>query len=90
MLHRGSVGRVHSQECFFMFKYTFLVFFVAFHQKICLFFIFISFSDEELNFRNKLLTNQKPEEVVTNFQRNCMVSIMDMLLKNFKTLLSKK
>ena len=90
MLHRGSVGRVRSEECFFMFRYTFLVFFVAFHQKICLFFIFNSFFDEELNFLNKLLTNQKPEEVVTNFQRNCMVSIMDMLLKNFKTLLSKK
>ena len=33
-----------------MFKNTFLVFFVAFHQKICVFIIFISFFDEVSNF----------------------------------------
>ena len=33
--------------------------FVAFHQKICVFTIFISFYDKVSNLRNKILTNQK-------------------------------
>ena len=38
----GSVGRVQSKECYFMLTYTFLAFFVIFHQKIC-FYNFHSF-----------------------------------------------
>ena len=49
MLHHGSVGRVHSKECYFTFKYTFLAFsffvyfFFCFPLKKCVFVIFIFF-----------------------------------------------
>ena len=43
-----------------LYLYTFL-FFVILHQKISVFIIFISFSDEVLNFCNRILTNQKLE-----------------------------
>ena len=33
------MGRVQSKECYFKFAYTFLAFFVVFHQK----FVFLSF-----------------------------------------------
>ena len=36
-------------------------FFVVFHQKICVFIIFISFFDEVLNFGDGIVANQKPE-----------------------------
>ena len=63
ILHHGSVGRVHSDECYFIFKYTYLTFFFVlfFIKKIRVFIIFISFFDELSNFRNRKLTNQKPE-----------------------------
>ena len=57
MLHHGSMGQVQSKEYYFMVRYTFVAFFVVFHQKICVFIIFISFSDEVSNFRNKILTS---------------------------------
>ena len=50
-------------------------FFVVFHQKICVFIIFISFSDKVSNFRNKILTNLKPELMIRNCQWNCMHNI---------------
>ena len=34
MLHHGSVGRVQSEECYFMFPCTFLAFFCCFSSKI--------------------------------------------------------
>ena len=40
--------------------------FVVLHQKMCVFIIFISFSDEVSNFCNKILTNQKPELGIRN------------------------
>ena len=50
------MGRVYSsKECYFIFTLT-----CFFHQKICAFIIFISFFDEASNFRNRILTNQKP------------------------------
>ena len=42
---------------------------VVFHQNICVFIIFIFFNfffDEVYNFRNRVLTNQKPELVIRN------------------------
>ena len=42
MLHQGSVERIQSKECYFKFTHTFLAFFIVFHQKICVFIIFIS------------------------------------------------
>ena len=56
-----------------MFIYTFLAFFVLLHQKITAFIIFICFFDEVSNLCNRILTNQKPELVIRNCQRNCMV-----------------
>ena len=55
------MGQVHSKECYILFTDSFLAFFVDFHQKMCVFIIFISFFDEVSNFRNRILTNQKPE-----------------------------
>ena len=37
--------------------------------------IFISFFDEVLNFRNRILTNQNYELVVSDCQQNCMKKI---------------
>ena len=68
MLHNGSVGRVQSKQCYFMFTYTFLVLFCLFSSKNCVFIIFISFFDEVSSFRNRILTNQKPELVIRNCQ----------------------
>ena len=45
-------------------------FFVVFHKKICVFIIFISFSNAVSNFCNKILTNLKPELMTKNCQ--CM------------------
>ena len=49
----------------------FLEIFVVFHQKICVFIIFISFFDEVSNLR--ILTNQKPELLIRNCQCNYML-----------------
>ena len=48
MLHHGSVGRVQSQECYFMFS-SIDVFFVNFHKKKLVFIVFISFFNEVSN-----------------------------------------
>ena len=40
MLLHGSVGRVHSKEYHFIFKYTFFTFFFVFHQKKLCFYRF--------------------------------------------------
>ena len=42
------------------------------HQKICVFFIFISFFDEVPNICNRMLTSQKSELVIRNCQWNCL------------------
>ena len=73
MLHHGSVWRVHKKTLLKNFYVLFWHIFVVFHHKICAFIIFISFSDEVSNFRNRILTNQKRELVVSNCQRNCML-----------------
>ena len=76
----GKWGRMLSEECYIMLTYTFFgIFFFflvcVFHQKICVFIIFISAFDEASNFRNRILTNQKPELVIRNCQWNCKYGI---------------
>ena len=71
ILHHGSVGQVHK-KCSLVLLHTFMTFFVVFHHKICVFIILISFFDEVSNFRNRILTNQKHEFVVSTCQQNCM------------------
>ena len=62
------------KRCYLMVSYTFLAFFFfVFHHKICVFISFISFFDEVINFRNRTLTNQKHELVVSNCWGNCML-----------------
>ena len=51
--------------------YFFGIFLLFFYHKNCVFIIFISFLMES-NFRNRILTNQKHELVVSNCQQNCM------------------
>ena len=66
-----------------MLLYVYIYFigiFVVFHNKICVFIIFISFFDKD--FRNRILANQKHELVVSNCQRNCM-----LVENKFKTFL---
>ena len=76
MLHHKLVGRVHSKECYFMYIYTFLTFFLFFMLKFVFlsisFFSFFFFFVEEFNFRNIIYTNQKPEWVIRNCQWNCI------------------
>ena len=58
-----------------MLLYVYIYFFdifCYFHHKICVFIIFISFLDKVTNFRNRILTSQKRELMVSNCQRNCM------------------
>ena len=43
ILHHGSVGRVQSKECYFMFSSTFLAFLLLFFIKELVFKIFITF-----------------------------------------------
>ena len=64
-----------------MFTYTFLMFFCCFHHKICVLSFLFLFFDKVSNFRNRTLTNQKRELVVSNCQRNCMV--LDVANENF-------
>ena len=49
----------------------FLIFFI----KKLAFIIFISLSDKESNFCNRILTNQKPDLAIRNCQWNCMLLI---------------
>ena len=65
-----SVGRAQSKECYFMFTFIFgiYLFLAVFHRKISVFIIFMSFSDELSNFRNRILTNQNSELVIKNRQ----------------------
>ena len=74
MLHHGSMGRVHSKECYFIFAFTFLAFFffffVIFHQKYWIFIIFISFFDKVSNFSNRSETGIGDKK----FPGNCVLS----------------
>ena len=75
-LHHGSMEQVQSKECNSKTTYAILgIFFfvVVFHQKICAFTIFISFSDKVFNLRNRILTNRKPELVIRNRHWNFML-----------------
>ena len=67
MLHHGSVGRVQSKECYFMFTYTSAFFIV--------FIIFISFFGEASNFHNRILISQKSELVIRSCQWNFMYNL---------------
>ena len=69
MLHQGSVWLVHK-KCYLML----LSFMYPFGFFLCAFIISISFFNKVSNFRNKILTNQKRELVVSNCQWNCLKS----------------
>ena len=83
MLHQGSVGRVHGKEYYFYTYIYFLGIFLLFYIKKYAFIIFYSFSDAVSNFCNRILTNQKSEQVIRNCQRNCMLYFL-MLSNQFK------
>ena len=54
-----------------------------FSLKVYVFFTFISFFEEASNFRNRILTNQKPELVIRNCRWNCMIcSINKSIVRN--------
>ena len=57
----------------FMFTYTFLAFFSCFSlTKMCFSLFHFFLCDEISNIRNRILPNQKPEQVIRNCQWNCM------------------
>ena len=68
MLRHGSVGGVQSKKCYVMFTYFFGNF-LFFIKNMC-FMIFISLFDEVSIFRNRILTNQKPDLGIKNYQWN--------------------
>ena len=63
----GQKGEIKVKNTI-SFLHTFFAVFVVFHQKICVFVIFVSLDDEESSFRNQILTIQKPELVTKNCQ----------------------
>ena len=81
MLHHGSVGRVQSKECYFVYACTFFTVFLIFlHVLIFLFFIkkyafllFSFFFHKVSNFRNRTSTSQKPKLAIRNCQWNCVI-----------------
>ena len=88
MLHHGSMRRVHSKQCYLYlhiyFPWHFCCCCCCFSSKTCVFIIFISFFDKASNFRNRILTNQKPESVIKNYQWNFMLkTICEWLLLLF-------
>ena len=72
--HTGQWGEFRVKNFTILHK-LFWYFFVVFHHKIFVFIIFTSIFDKVSNFRNSILTNQKQELVVSNCQRNCMLTI---------------
>ena len=72
MLHHGSVRRVHSKERHSSCTYTFLTLFFIFDQKIVFFSFSFFFFYEVSNFRHRILTNQKPKQVIRSCQCNCI------------------
>ena len=76
------------KQCYLMHLCTFVAFFFFFlHHKICVFIIFISFFDEVSNFRNRILTNQKREFIVSSCQWNCMFCLNECFKDRIITVL---
>ena len=73
ILHHGSVWQVRKKMLLNAFKYFFGCLLLFFIIKFVFFIIFISFSDKVSNYRNRILTNQKRELVVSNCQWNCLL-----------------
>ena len=65
----------------YFYIYFFCIFLLFFIIKfVFLSFLFLFFMIKVSNFRNRILTNQKRELVVSNCQRNCMIVISDTLI----------
>ena len=61
ILHHGSVGRVHSEECYFIFKYTYLTYFFCFSSKDSCFYYFHFFFWWTLEFPQQKVNQLKTE-----------------------------
>ena len=70
----GQWGRFTVKNTTLSSYINFLGIFCFFYNKNCVYIIFISFlmKVEVSNFHNRLLTNQRPEQVIINCQWNCM------------------
>ena len=81
-LHHGKWGKFTVKNATLYLHILIIgIFSGFFHQKICVFTIFISFFDKVSNFRSRILTDQKPEKVIRNCQWNCMYIFSDNLLE---------
>ena len=80
--HHGSVGRGHK-KCYLMLFLFFIIKFV---------FLSFFFFDEVSNFRNRILTNQKRELVVSNCQLKCIPDRFpkEHKISTFKAMTSEK
>ena len=77
-LYQGSVWRVQSSECYFMFTFTFFTFLLLLLLLLSLLLLLLFFFfDEVSNFRNIILTYQKPRFVIRNCQWNCVATLVD-------------
>ena len=75
MLHQGQWNEFRIKKAILCLYILFSLFF-SFFIKNCVFIISISFLDEVSNFRNRILTNQKPKLVMRNCQWNFMLTLI--------------
>ena len=61
---RVSGASSQQRKLLFVYLYFLGIFFLFFAKKKCVFIIFIPFFDKVSNFRNRMLTSQKPEQVI--------------------------
>ena len=80
--HWGKFWVKNTILCLHIIFWHFFLF--CFSSKV-FFLIFISFLDKVSNFRNRILTNQKPELVIWNYHSQCMIiSIYHGLTLSYK------
>ena len=69
--HWGDIT-IKNSTLILIYIYFFDINFCCFSSKSLCFYHSYFFFDEISNFRNRILTNQKLEQVIRNCQRNCM------------------
>ena len=88
MLHYGSVGRVQSKESYFLFKFSYVTYFVVFHKKNCVFIFSLPFFDKVSNCRNRFSVRNRNwyKEIVS--ETVCMELFFEIFFYIFKTFIA--
>ena len=79
----GTSSEKAIQRSVYIYFFGIFFYLIVFHQKIC-FYHFKFFFDEQSNFRNRILTNQKPELVIRNCQWNCVLLHIFLIVYTLK------